>query len=45
MKITFLGTGAIGYPLAFCNCKNCQDARNYGSHIWKCRLFFFSFKY
>ena len=30
MKITFLGTGAIGYPLAFCNCDNCQNARKYG---------------
>ena len=30
MKITFLGTGAIGYPLAFCNCNNCQNARKYG---------------
>lgn len=29
MKITFLGTGAIGYPLAFCNCNNCQNARKY----------------
>lgn len=27
MKITFLGTGAIGYPLAFCNCVNCKLAR------------------
>lgn len=27
MKITFLGTGAIGYPFAFCNCKNCTNAR------------------
>lgn len=29
MKITMLGTGAIGYPLAFCNCDNCNDARKY----------------
>ena len=29
MKITFLGTAAIGYPLAFCNCENCQQARIY----------------
>ncbi len=27
MKITFLGTGAIGYPFAFCNCENCKTAR------------------
>ena len=27
MKITFLGTGAIGYPLSFCNCDNCKNAR------------------
>lgn len=27
MKITFLGTGAIGYPLSFCNCSNCQEAK------------------
>lgn len=27
MKITMLGTAAIGYPLAFCNCENCKDAR------------------
>ena len=24
-----LGTAAIGYPLAFCNCDNCNDARNH----------------
>lgn len=30
MKITFLGTAAIGYPLAFCNCDNCQNARKHG---------------
>ncbi len=30
MKITMLGTGAIGYPLVFCNCKNCHDARIHG---------------
>lgn len=30
MKITMLGTGAIGYPLTFCNCENCQNARIYG---------------
>lgn len=29
MKITMLGTAAIGYPLAFCNCDNCNDARNH----------------
>lgn len=27
MKVTFLGTGAIGYPFAFCNCENCINAR------------------
>ena len=27
MKITMLGTAAIGYPLAFCNCNNCKQAR------------------
>ena len=27
MKITMLGTAAIGYPLAFCNCDNCKQAR------------------
>lgn len=27
MKITMLGTAAIGYPLAFCNCDNCKAAR------------------
>lgn len=27
MKITFLGTAAIGYPLSFCNCENCTKAR------------------
>lgn len=27
MKITMLGTAAIGYPLAFCNCENCKAAR------------------
>ena len=27
MKITMLGTGAIGYPLSFCNCDNCKEAR------------------
>lgn len=26
-KITLLGTAAIGYPLAFCNCENCRLAR------------------
>ena len=31
MKITFLGTAAIGYPLVFCNCQNCQNARKYGN--------------
>ena len=29
MKLTFLGTAAIGYPLAFCNCENCTAARIY----------------
>ena len=29
MKITILGTGAIGYPLAFCNCENCNLARKH----------------
>ena len=29
MKITMLGTGAIGYPLAFCNCENCRLAKIY----------------
>lgn len=29
MKITFLGTGAISYPFAFCNCENCTNARKY----------------
>lgn len=27
MKITILGSGGIGYPLAFCNCENCVKAR------------------
>ena len=27
MRITMLGTAAIGYPLAFCNCENCKSAR------------------
>ena len=27
MKITMLGTAAIGYPLTFCNCENCKQAR------------------
>lgn len=27
MKLTMLGTAAIGYPLAFCNCDNCIQAR------------------
>lgn len=30
MKITMLGTGAIGYPLSFCNCENCKQARIHG---------------
>lgn len=30
MKITMLGTGAIGYPLAFCDCQNCHEARIHG---------------
>jgi len=29
MKITFLGTAAIGYPLSFCNCNNCQKAKQH----------------
>ena len=29
MKLTMLGTGAIGYPLAFCNCENCKLARKH----------------
>ena len=29
MKITFLGTAAIGFPLSFCNCENCQKAKKY----------------
>ncbi len=29
MKITMLGTGAFGYPLSFCNCDNCINARNH----------------
>lgn len=37
MKITFLGTGALGYPLAFCNCDNCKKARDVkGKSIRKC---------
>ena len=27
MKVTMLGTAAIGYPFAFCNCENCKLAR------------------
>lgn len=27
MKLTILGSGGIGYPLAFCNCENCKEAR------------------
>lgn len=27
MKLTILGSGGIGYPLAFCNCENCVKAR------------------
>lgn len=30
MKVTMLGTAAIGYPLSFCNCENCQNARTHG---------------
>ena len=30
MKITMLGTAAIGYPLTFCNCVNCKNARIHG---------------
>jgi phosphoribosyl 1,2-cyclic phosphate phosphodiesterase len=30
MKITMLGTAAIGYPLTFCNCDNCKEARIHG---------------
>lgn len=29
MKLTMLGTGAFGYPLTFCNCDNCKNARIY----------------
>lgn len=30
MKITFLGTAAAtSFPLTFCRCKNCEDARKY----------------
>lgn len=29
MKITMLGTAAFGYPLTFCNCDNCREARKY----------------
>lgn len=29
MKITFLGTAAIGFPLSFCNCENCQKAKKH----------------
>ena len=29
MKITFLGTGAIGYPFVFCNCENCSLAKKH----------------
>ena len=37
MKVTVLGTGAIGYPLTFCNCENCQQARiRKGKSIRKC---------
>lgn len=32
MKITMLGTATIDYPLAFCNCENCNDARNLNSY-------------
>ena len=30
MKITMLGTAAIGYPLTFCDCVNCKNARIHG---------------
>ena len=37
MKITMLGTAALGYPLAFCNCDNCVRAREVkGKSIRKC---------
>ena len=37
VKITLLGTGAVGYPLAFCNCQNCKNAREHkGKSIRKC---------
>ena len=30
MRITFLGTAAAtSFPLTFCRCKNCEDARKY----------------
>ena len=30
MKITVLGSGGFGYPLTFCNCENCSNARKLG---------------
>lgn len=30
MKITVLGSGGVGYPLAFCDCKYCRGARVLG---------------
>ena len=30
MKITALGSGGVGYPLAFCDCKYCRGARVLG---------------
>ena len=30
MKITVLGSGGFGYPLAFCNCEHCRKARILG---------------
>ena len=27
MKITVLGTGGFGYPLVFCDCEYCKNAR------------------
>jgi phosphoribosyl 1,2-cyclic phosphate phosphodiesterase len=38
MRITFLGTGAAeAYPALFCNCKNCQRARELGGRNLRCR--------
>jgi phosphoribosyl 1,2-cyclic phosphate phosphodiesterase len=38
VKITFLGTGAAeAYPALFCNCHNCQRARQLGGRNLRCR--------